>query len=555
MNDEQAVAYGSRPFAIDDIGFGSIPGQSSLFLDHTYCPEAVSEYYPNRSVSLRDFAVEMLGSYRTDRNELCAALRAQNASWGAGRVTFENIERLASPDAVAVLTGQQAGLFTGPAYTIYKAVSAILLAEELTASGIDAVPVFWIASEDHDIDEVRRTFGVDTAGSLREFAYEAEAAEYLPVGYVGLGEKIGRFLKEFTSSLSQSDHSSTVLRILESGYTTGETFSSAFAKVMTALTRERGLVFVSPLDPEIRKLALPVTEKAVSAAREIGSALRRRDSELVAGGYHTQVLVGEDFFPFFLIDDQKRRVALRLDPGSGRVKLQNGETSFTIEALLSDLNTEPGILSPNALMRPVIQDCLFPTVCYIGGSAEIAYFAQNSAIYELLERPVTPVRHRASFTVIEPRNRRTLGNYGLSFKDVLRGRDEIASLVTERFLDPGTARLFDETEEGITELLDRLHASLLRSEPSLAESLSKRRLKMMWHLETLRRKFRSAEGFKDKTVARRLDHLFSTLLPNGSLQERSVNIFYFIDQYGPEFIEWIFGAADTGQKDHRLLSL
>lgn len=554
MNDKPAAA-GTQTFETRDVDLREVPGQSDLFLDFLYSFEEVSRFYPNNSKEAHDLADTVLESYSLDRSALVSALEKQNTVYGADESVFENLRRLEEPDCVAVMTGQQAGLFTGPLYTIFKAVSAILKAEELTASGLKAVPVFWIASEDHDIEEVSGLSAVDADGGIREFAYDAGETDSRPVGFVKFDGSVRELINEFAESLPETSFTGSVTEILYESYREGDSFSDSFGKAIASLFRGRGLILVSPLDPDVRKLAAPFVERAVTKAPAIRDALIRRGSELEAAGYHSQVLVNADFFPFFLIDDASSRVALRLDEDGETLIPQNGAQSFTVEGLLERLKADAGCLSPNALMRPAVQDYLFPNVCYFGGGAEVAYFAQNSSVYETMARPVTPIRHRSSFTVVEPRNRRTLEKYLLEFTDLFRGSEEIYAEVIEKFLDPETARSFNRTEKEISALLSDLQDRLQSSDPTLAESLSKRREKILFHIVTLRKKFTSAELVKDETAARRLRYLFNTMLPNGGLQERTLGVFHFLDLYGERFIDWIFAAADADQEDHRLLFL
>ncbi|QQS41715.1 MAG: bacillithiol biosynthesis cysteine-adding enzyme BshC [Acidobacteriota bacterium] len=550
MNDQPGTAADTRQFEISRLDLQRVPGQSALFLDFLHDHKKVSKFYPVLDRELSDVAEDVLANYVVDRFGLCAMLEFFNRGLGCGGQTLSNIERLRSESCVAVMTGQQAGLFSGPAYTVYKAISAIRLARELSESGIPAVPVFWIASEDHDLDEVSTTRIPDVVGGIADVVYKSgPEVEGLPVGDVRFGETIGRLVEEASERLA-SKHAG---ELLARSYDEGETFSSAFGKLLTQLLGEQGLIFVSPLNPGFRKLAAPLVTMAVESSAEIGEALRQRDSELQKSGYHSQVRIGDDFFPFFLIDDGRKRVPLRL-AGREAVSRQDTNEQISLSELLEGFSKNPSILSPNAIMRPVVQDFVFPNVCYFGGSAEVAYFAQNSAVYGILERPSVPIRHRASFTILEPKNRRTMLSYSLGFEDVLKGRDEVTATVIEKYLDPETAEAFRNTRSEFESLIAELHSRLENSEPTLADSLAKRRKKILWHIDTLHKKFLKAESFKDDVAARRLAYLFSTVLPDGELQERTVNFLYFYAQFGERLIDWLIEAADAQGKEHTVLS-
>ncbi|HUF04162.1 MAG TPA: bacillithiol biosynthesis cysteine-adding enzyme BshC [Aridibacter sp.] len=554
MNVRPGTAAGTRPYEITRLDLRSVPGQSPLFLDFLYDHPKVLKFYPNLERELSEVANDILESYSVDRSGLCAMLETFNRALGAESETLLSIDRLRSSKCVAVMTGQQAGLFSGPAYTIYKAVSAIRFAGELARSGIEAVPVFWIASEDHDLDEVSETWFPGGADGIAGIAYESEIDDFArSVGNVSFGEPIEGLVELAGELLSDPDRAGRVADLLKECYVSGATFSSAFGRLLLRILGRQGLVLASPLGPDFRTLAAPIVKKAVEKAAEIGDSLRQRDFELKGNGYHSQVHAGEDFFPFFLIDEDGRRVPLRLD-GIDLVRRQDTNESIAVSELVAKLDKDPSILSPNAIMRPVVQDFVFPNVCYFGGSAEVAYFAQNSAVYEVLGRPSIPIRHRASFTILEPKNRRTLLNYSLRFEDILKGREAVTGEIKEKFLDPETSEAFRRTRSEFEKLIDGLKARLEKSEPTLAESLTKRRKRILWHLETLHEKFLKAESFKDEVAARRLAYLFNTALPNDALQERTINFLYFYALFGDRLIEWLIESAGSDGSEHTILT-
>jgi uncharacterized protein YllA (UPF0747 family) len=207
------------------------------------------------------------------------------------------------------------------------------------------------------------------------------------------------------------------------------------------------------------------------------------------------------------------------------------------------------------LVRAAVQDYLLPTVCYFGGGAEVAYFAQNSEVYRILERPVTTILHRQSFSVIESKHRRTLDSYGLRFTDLFSGVNKLLPTIVDKHLDRGTARTFAEVEEVINTQLNRLDRELSAIDRTLAENLATRRRKIIYHIGALRNKLRKVELGRDETANRRVDALFMAVLPKGGLQERTLNVTYFMNQYGPHFVDWMYNAADLDDRSHRVVYL
>ncbi|MGC2234836.1 MAG: bacillithiol biosynthesis cysteine-adding enzyme BshC, partial [Pyrinomonadaceae bacterium] len=469
MNREPARASQENSLKLETVSFEKIPNQSRLFLDFQADSPAIAKFYPEKQTTTKSFAEKVLANYKIERGELCDILRGINESLGAKGKTFENIELLRQTNCVTVVTGQQAGLFSGALYTIYKALSAVRLCEDLRKQNIKAVPVFWIAEEDHDFDEIKKTFVSDKEGKLAEIENSPEnLAENSPVGLINLDETINETKTNLLANFTHTQFTGNLTGLLSETYKPGETFGGAFAKFLAKIFVGYGLIFLSPLDEKLKKLCAPIFTGAVENSEEIIAALLERNNELKTENYSPQVLVDENSFPFFFLNENGERQALRQDLESGKVKTQRSKTEFDKSVLKEIAENSPQRLSPNALLRPVVQDYLLPTLLYFGGAAEIAYFAQNSVIYEILNRPVTPIRHRASFTIIEPKHRRTLEKYAFEFTDLFEGKEKILAGVVEKFLSSETAREFSETEEIITAQLNRLDTHLLESEPTLS---------------------------------------------------------------------------------------
>lgn len=543
---------------ISSIPFSVLPGQSQLFLDHLEDPASLSRYYPNAvsSVSeLAGFADKVLDNYTIDRNAVCDALTDINTVCGASDATIRNIETLRNVRTVAVLTGQQSGLFTGPLYTIYKALSAVKMAERLTAEGIPAVPLFWAATEDHDFDEVAGVSLIGRDADVHNVRYDplGRIAD-TQVGSVGLDGSIIETIKEFVSVLPTTEFTASVEQMLTASWEPTTKFGEAFLRQLAEIFRPYGLIFVDPQNLALKRLTSPICVEAIRNIESIVKKLTERTDQLTADGYHTQVLVEDDHFPLFWQTEDGIRSAIRkIADGKYRSKVDRRE--FTTEELINIAETTPERFSPGVMLRPVVQDQLFPTICYFGGGAEIAYFAQNSVVYQALDRPVTPVFHRQSFTIVEARHRRTLDDLGLSFCDLFAGIDKLLPVLIERNISPETARLFAKVEESINTELNRLDQSLSDLDVTLAANLAKRRRKIIYHVGAMRKKAYLAQLRKSETLNKRISAAFAELYPNGHLQERTVNVMTYLNKYGANFIDWIYDAIDLDDRGHRLIYL
>lgn len=542
----------------ESLPFADIPGQSKLFAAYQNDPVSLKTYYPNAVSSHTEIAnriPEVLRNHKADRGLLCEALLDTNRKFNAGKLTLENIELLRDPETVAVVSGQQAGLFSGPLYTIYKALSAVRMAECLRMRGFKAVPVFWVATEDHDFEEVSNTFIVGKKGNVVELKNEPNRChENWPVGYVKLDESIKETIDEMFHGLQPTEFTDELRALITESWKSGEYFGDAFGVLLTRLLGKYGLIILCPLNSALKQLAAPIYVEAIRRSSEIVEALQARSARLVEEGFPAQVHIGDDYFPLFWQARDDTRNSLKKSK-DGTFKTKDGTREFTLHELAEIAAHEPTRFSPSVVLRSVVQDYILPTACYFGGGAEISYFAQSGEVYRILGRPVTPILHRQSFSFIETKHAKTLDRYGLEFTDLFQGIEELLPGIVEGHLNRDTARLFADVEEKINIELRRLDENLSAIDPTLAENLAKRRRKIIYHIAALRNKFHHVQMRKDETINHQIAGMFASIMPNGHLQERSLNISYFINRYGLNFVDWIYEALDLGDRGHRLIYL
>lgn len=542
---------------VETLPFSEIPGQSKLFLDYLNDPVSLRRFYPSAAQyhhQLADRIPEVLDAHQADRADLCDRLDHLNRSWGGSEETLKNIAMLRESDSVAVVTGQQAGLFTGPLYTIYKALSAVKFSQCLNQRGYKAVPVFWIATEDHDFAEVAWAEIISRDCRLEKIEVgTAMHASNQSVGEVVVSDSVRDVTDKVFALLPDSEFREEVGGLLRECWTPGRRYGDAFARMLTQLLGKHGLVLMDPLDPGLKKLASPLYAKAIRKATEIARALTERSSELEAEGYHAQVVTSADAFPLFIhTEDGGRHPLVR---GENGWKIKGVETEYASAGLLELAARNPERLSPNVTMRSVVQDYLLPTVAYFGGSSEIAYFAQTSEVYRVLERPVTPIIHRASMTIVESRTGRALERYDLGLKDFFEGHDSVVAKIVEGHLGAETADTFDQTESRVNSQLDLLREKLREVDPTLAEALETGRRKINHQLHGLRSRFHRAHIERNEAANRQIERAFDLLYPDKSLQERRINVTSFLGRHGRYVLDWIYDAIDPDCRDHLIVYL
>jgi bacillithiol biosynthesis cysteine-adding enzyme BshC len=527
----------SAPMESHCIPFREIPDTSKLFAAFLDDFSSVSGYYthPPTEAGIDAAACEV----RLDpevRRGVVEVLREQNRAFGADASTGKNIERLAS-GAVAIVTGQQAGLFSGPAYTLYKAISAIAGAAELTKRGTDAVPVFWLATEDHDLAEINHTFFNTRAGLARYELplHDEDAAKR--VGKVKLGAEIGQVVELACESL-QGSFCEEISRALRESYSSEETYGSAFGKLMKKLLAGRGMIFLDPMDARLHRLALPTLRAALEKCEALGDALIGRSKQLEERGFHAQVKVTRETTLLFR-DVEGRREPIQRKNGN----FVAGKAAFTREELIAALENKPEDFSPNALLRPVMQDTLLPTATYIGGPAEIAYMAQNNVLYKEILGRMPAILPRASFSVVETPVANLLEKYELSLHDFFLGRQHLRAKLEEKFLPPGLADQFEKDADSLRTLLEGYKVSLEKLDATLLGVVESAQEKMLYQFEKLKGKVSRAENMRTGVLDRHEKILLDSLYPDRGLQERSLCILPLLAEYGLDFIDDLMRAS------------
>jgi len=513
-----------------------LPGTSKLFADFTYHFDRVAGFYrhnPHDPESLAAAAREI--DYPDQRRAaMVRALRIQN---GGQNRESESLRRLSEPGTVAVVTGQQVGLFSGPAYTIYKAITAARLARDLTRRGIPAVPVFWLATEDHDFAEVNHAWTFDSSYQPTMLRVEAPAeanGRQRPVGGIVLERPP---VEELAAALAAFPFGAEVAAIVREAYQPGVTMGAAFRALLAQLLSKLDLLFLDPLDPAIRKIGAPLVAEALGASAELKTRLMARNRELEAAGYHAQVHLEEKTSLFFLLEKGER------------VPLRRKDSEF------ADLRDRAAEVSPNALLRPVLQDFLLPTVAYIGGPAELAYLAQSNVIYDRLLGRMPVVMSRSSFTLIEERSEKLLRRYGLSVPQTLVDEEHLKDRIARALVPDSVERAFAEASNGVTRNLDGLSHELEHFDPTLAASLGKARTKMLYQLEKTRAKIERETLRRDSRATADARYLNALLYPQRHLQERFYSILPFLAKHGLDLVDQVYDAAQLDCPDHRVLTI
>ena len=537
--------------------FRQLPHQSKLFIQFLDNFPSVKQFYGHSpTIQSAKKTAQSLDYPPERRAEVAGILREQNAALGVGEATRVNLGRLAN-GAIAVVSGQQVGLFGGPAYAVYKAVSAIQIAQELTGAGIDAVPVFWMATEDHDLEEVRVSTWFHE-GKLTRFELPGNGDAGQPVGRIALGPQVSEMVDEAARILTAAG-GEFVAGIFRESYGVRETYGSAFGKLFTRLFAEQGLILLDPLDARLHRVAGEVLRSAVEERDALNEALLARGKELDKAGFAAQVKVTARSTLLFSMGQDKTGGAhggTRQPIAVSGEKFVCGEQSWTKEELVRAVEAEPEKFSPNALLRPVLQDFLLPTAAYIAGPAEIAYFAQAEVIYKKLLGRMPVILPRAAYTILDAKAEKLLRRYGLKVEDVWRGAQELRRKMETASVPPTLGKTFDKTVKESARMLAQLKKQIVRLDPTLGGAVETALKKIAFQLEKLKRKAGKAQALKAGQIAAHQEYLESLLYPHKMLQSRELCFLPFLTSWGMGGLKELQKLSASGKlKEHKILRI
>jgi bacillithiol biosynthesis cysteine-adding enzyme BshC len=536
------------------IPYQRVPHASALFVDYLYHFDRVSGFYngPPYLLSSYKTVAAQLPSFERKRGEVCAILLRQNKAFGCGDATFENLQRLAQAGSFAVVTGQQVGLFSGPAFTIFKALTTVRLASYLAEQGLPVVPVFWLATEDHDLAEVAEVATLDDEYNLISLADHGDSpSPRSSVGNVRLTGESTQALARLEACLPSGSPRDALLQDLRENYAPGATWVEAFGRFMARLLSRWGVILLNPLDPAVHQLSAEVYLQALERAPELRAKLQERSQLLSRSGYHAQVKVTEDSTLLFVTREGNR---LPIHQRDGDYFIE-GTQKTSLDELQRELAADPIAFSPNVLLRPLVQDTLLPTIAYIAGPSELAYLGQAQVLYEAFGRPQPVFFPRAAFTLVDHRIQRLLDKYRLSVGDVWLGEEHLRGKIAAVGLTEGWSERFTQAQQDMASLLARLRSDVERLDPTLLEALQHAQEKIHYQMDRLRGKLNRAGLARSELLQRHAQALTRFLMPQKDLQERRVGGAYFLGRAGYELLPRLLLQIQTDRPGHQVLSL
>ncbi len=516
-------------------------GKLKLFLDT----------FPTDAKSLAEKAAAL--NFKGDREKLAELLLDFNQKYGAGEKAKSQINRLRKKESITVTTGQQTTIFGGPGYILYKALSVIDLALKLEQeTGKPVIPVFWIADEDHDLDEIS-SVNIPAGKSSEKIGVDFDHIPPHASAAAELHAGIAESLEKLFSIMPETDFSGDVRQLLEKHYQPGKTYAAAFAGLMLALFEEHGLILAGSNHPAIKKTYSGIFRKAVSDADQIENVIRSQSDKL-AEVYHQQAMPVSS--QLFLHDEKKGRVKLNRE--NEKWSNDSGKV-FTNQELQNLAEKDPSKFSPNVFLRPVLQQAMLPNLVYLGGPAEIAYHAQLKPLFEHFEVLFPVLMPRLSMSLIEPPIGRIIHDLPFQYPDYSKRIEDLESEFMEQQSDSDSRDVFRDLKSEMETLLDGKLQFLVDQDASLKGAIKSASSRIGKEVDKLEQKHQRSLKQNEKVQLQRISKIAANLFPEGNPQERFFGWIYYLNKYGPELIRSL--AEETGKKSfevyytHQLVSL
>ncbi|KXK52292.1 MAG: hypothetical protein UZ05_CHB002001335 [Chlorobi bacterium OLB5] len=552
------------------VEFSKLPNFNNLYLDYiSGGGDEMEKLKPFFNSMYRDneefFKVidDKVHNYSTnryfDKNILIDILKHQNVTFGGDEYTAANIEKLSGEHTFAVVTGQQVSLYTGPLYTILKTITAVKLAKDLHERfpQFNFVPVFWLEAEDHDIDEADHTYIIDRQNELIRIGFEQQennSEENIkrstpPVGSTVFGEVINSINEQLRSSLIDTDFKDKIMTLVTKHYREGNDYKTAFAGLMNEIFKGYGVIFIDPSDIEIKRLLKPVFEKELTSSPKLCESIITQSAELEK---HYDLQVKPKVINMFFLHNNNR---LLIEPrDGGKFALKNSKRRFENDELMNLLEESPELFSPNVVLRPVCQDYLLPTAAYIGGPGEISYFAQLKPAYRHYDITMPVIFPRVSASIVESKISKFLNNFNVKFEDIFH-HSFLVSKVVDKLSEVKIEDEIGKYTDEINKIFYDMKNMTVKVDQALLNIVDNMKEKTKQNLEQFRGKLINAQAKKSETTTTQIDKVTNNIYPNHNLQERVINILYFLNKYDDSFIKKLFHETDVNNFNHQVIEM
>lgn len=489
-----------------------------------------------------------------NREELADVLYMINRQWDAPKSTLKNIERFRSEESVVVIGGQQAGIMTGPMYTINKVISIIQLArEQEDVLKIPVIPVFWIAGEDHDYEEINHLYLIEDEQIRKQKLHQHISGKYAISDIEINHDETSKWIDQLFKNLTETEHTKGLYESVKKHFEKSTTYVDFFARLIFDLFHTEGVVLIDSAHPKVRELESGYFLEMIEQQPIISSGVYAAHQQLIQSGYSVSLEVEENDAHLF-IDDQGERILLTRTETGEWIGKQN-EIKLTNEEMIHIAKTAPERLSNNVVTRPLMQELLFPSLAFVGGGGEISYWAALKPAFQALQIKMPPIIPRLSFTYLDQKLKRIIEKYAIDHTHVINyGVEELKGNWLAAQQNPPIEIMFEQLRSTI----DDAHRPLRKVSQEIRSDLGDLATKNFALLERdiSYLENRINQVLKEKFIAEiaDFDYITHSLHPKGGLQERVWNILPLINRHGKDFITTLTEESCSFKEDHYIVS-
>ncbi len=553
MSADSTTAAGETSAARLAVDVRRLPWMRPLAGDYAFNFSKIAAFYagdPQSPDAWHD-AAKRVRAQRRSRAEMAQCLAAQQERRGAPPACRDAAARLTDPQTVAVVTGQQAGAFGGPLFTLLKAISALQLAHQAsTLLGSPVVAVFWVDAEDHDWDEIASCTVLDAQYQPRTVTLPApEGAGELPIAKLRPDERVLESVEALGATLPRTEFTDWTLDLLRTSYRPGVGMAESFATWLESVLGPHGLIVFDAADSSTKRLVADVFKTEIASPGQTAALAAKAGERLAALGHAPQVVPQADSVSLFYLDGARKPIKRQGD------QFVVGDRSYPAEALAAEIAARPEQFSPNVLLRPIVQDTLFPTICYVSGPSELAYLGQLREVYQHFGVAMPLVHPRASATLVDSATQRFLTKYGVALED-LQPQDESAlNKLLQSQLPPTVEAAIKEADEAVARAMQRVVQVIPAVDPTLAGAAKTTLGKMEHEIRSLHGKVIQAVKKRDETLRRQFTRAQAQTFPQGQPQERVLGVPFFLNLYGSALVDRLLQELPSDVGRHYVITI
>jgi bacillithiol biosynthesis cysteine-adding enzyme BshC len=508
---------------------------------------------PVRDGSLQEIA-QMIDAGSDHYQQVKGIMARQNSDLHSNKAKL-HLDQLTKPQSVILITGQQLGLFASPLYTIYKLVTTIKLAESLNDQNnrYHFIPVFWLESEDHDFQEICRVGLLDPYFQPKEVTYQGQDRGKVPMRYYQLESSVRSFISEIRENIAETEFTSDLFDKIIKGYKQGTDWVTASREFLKDIFEDKGLLFFYPGDDEIKNISIDFFKQLLVDNEKYSMAFAEVSQNIVKSGYQNQVKVipGKTFI-HFETEDKKRFHLYRNDRD---YYLKDSELKFTLESALEFISGHPIAVSTSVVSRPLLQSWLLPVVAYIAGPAEIAYWAQLGKMFKNFDLVMPQVYPRISATLMEPKIARYLEKNQADVENISFKKKEFIDQYYKNLSNTGADDPVGQLQKELLIKGGEIEAYLKQLDPTLIDSAKKTITRMVQTLENLENRVIKMREQKNSQLTSQLEQIHTAFFPANMPQERFLPIVYFLNKFGPQFVDSLYKNLEVDDFNHQVVYL